>query len=287
MKSRKQAGFTLIELLVVVAIIALLIAILLPALGRAREVAKRSSCLANMHGISNGLATYATEYGAYPFADVTGLTPQSSSASNPTLFSPSLLLPNGWPGDQAVARFGTFSPGLWRYNNNNGLVMLNYYGMIQDVRTFYCQSATWATYWPAAYGKTWVGGNGQWWNPKSGNIGNESHYFGYSYQTHTNQNLYPNMPKNTSLLPMVAAYNRPQDVPGPGCSFGLDQLYSATTLPHGQNGDKINTWYADGHAATVNGTAFSGLNLPGPNPDTDSVSQSYCNAINSIENKQQ
>jgi prepilin-type N-terminal cleavage/methylation domain-containing protein len=57
---KRAAGFTLIELLVVVAIIALLISILLPSLARARELSKRTVCAANIKGIGNGFAAYAT-----------------------------------------------------------------------------------------------------------------------------------------------------------------------------------------------------------------------------------
>lgn len=58
----KNRGFTLIELLVVIAIIALLAAILFPVFGRARENARRTSCLSNLKQIGLGIIQYSQDY---------------------------------------------------------------------------------------------------------------------------------------------------------------------------------------------------------------------------------
>ena len=116
---RARLGFTLIELLVVISIVALLIAMLLPALKKAKETARRAVCLSNIRQISNGMHVYANENdGRFP--------PVHADAGPGGL--PALRLPRTYPGFEID---GWYGPGL--------LYKLE---ILPDPRIFYCPSQT-------------------------------------------------------------------------------------------------------------------------------------------------
>src|SRR5688572_8665863 len=64
-RTMRQHAFTLVELLVVIGIIAVLVAILMPALKRAREQAQQTQCLSQLRNLGQALSMYVAETRGY------------------------------------------------------------------------------------------------------------------------------------------------------------------------------------------------------------------------------
>ncbi len=113
---RKPRGFTLIELLVVISIIAVLLAILIPSLSKAREKVKDTSCKANLKSVGLALAMYLDAYDRK--------IPNTGSA-------------NGYLWRDAAGN-------VFRPNNVNGNSYWGvwYYDYLKDTKVFGCPSLT-------------------------------------------------------------------------------------------------------------------------------------------------
>jgi len=123
MRRTIKYGFTLVELLVVISIIALLLAIMMPALQRARSSAKAVVCMTNMRQLALGLDLYQNDnkYFLPPIAmDINGKLPDMPGflldpASHTTWINKLYkYLPKPSDGKPNIYMCPTFAPAIWQ-----------------------------------------------------------------------------------------------------------------------------------------------------------------------------
>jgi prepilin-type N-terminal cleavage/methylation domain-containing protein len=111
----KKRGFTLVELLVVIAIIAMLLAILMPALGKVRQLAQRIMCSTNLSGIGKAMLTYSSDdkYESFPISGSSGAYWDKGTGGNGGILSWDWKDPHAFPEPVAKQSIITISSCLF------------------------------------------------------------------------------------------------------------------------------------------------------------------------------
>ncbi len=248
--ARKRHAFTLIELLVVISIIALLIAILLPALARARDSARATQCLSNMRQVGLGLHMFADEHrNLLPKAE----SDQYNDAGdtwwpNPARYWVDNLLNGNYIGESRL--------GINSYPGGSGAVAVS---SLREDSVFGCPSAE----LPEQHATS------GWWYPRDGTRRHSSMTYGLrglgssGFEGEKDRNGQPQLDTLRRDVPfMVDSWNI-ASTPREFHYFRLTIGIWPQGYMHRRHSNTANAWFPDGSATRMSEDAIR--NLPDEN----------------------